>query len=234
MNFKLRMRTLYFVLLACCGTLAGASASAQGTVFLNNYDSGMGIHLSSGTAAPAHITFAEVYGGATPASLLPLGGSLGEDPIFTIGIAGVEARGPGSGSYFDGGYGSVPGVPPLGTAWFWVVAWTGAPTWQSADLGGFSGPWSQQIGTIDHPAALNLPQPIVMTLDWIPEPSVLALSVLASVGLLGERARRRLAGSWREPRQVWHHGTLHSSRAMPPAAAPCNEPHPLRREVSAI
>lgn len=159
---------------------------AQGSVFLNSYDSGMGIHhIGDSWPVPAG-TPIEVLGGPSLATLSPIVNSAGQGPIFQIAAEGVYAKWPDRGSFFDVGYGAVPGVPSLGTAWFVVLAWLGPPTaqgWQAADIGGWCR-WSQQVGTTDHPAILNMPAPLFMGLDfshdYIPEPPSV---VLASVGM---------------------------------------------------
>ena len=101
------------------GTLLFASAigaRGQGTVFLNNYDVGHGIFigsLSSGFFPAPAGTLVQVLGGVDISSLSPIATtSPGNATVFTIQAAEVNALGPGTGSFFDVGYGFVIGVAP--------------------------------------------------------------------------------------------------------------------------
>src|SRR5262245_39405208 len=94
----------------------------QGTVYLNNYGGlnpdqsnqpSVGIYEPDGKTAALASTFVEVLGG-------PVGGPL--TPISTTNPGGasifqssdLNGNGPGSGSYFDGGFGYVPGTTASG------------------------------------------------------------------------------------------------------------------------
>ncbi len=201
------MKTTLLAILAIAAALAPARLPAQGTVFLNNYDSRAGIYLYSDEITPAPLgTHVEVLGGPNPYNLYPLLTSAGAGPVFTITAAGLEAFGPGSGSYFDAGYGAVPGVPSSGMAFFEVLAWWGADSFVGADLRGFSPVWSQGVGTADTgpPPTPGLAVPLkipVWRIDlWVPEPSTTALAGLGLAGLLvlrrrEERASREAAGN---------------------------------------
>jgi hypothetical protein len=119
----MQMKTTLLSLLALGTALTTTKLHGQGTVLLNNYDSGMGIYLPDYNAAPAPAgSFFEVLAGPSALTMTPLLTSIGIGPIFSILPGGVEAQGPGSGSYFDVGYGFVPGVPSGGTGYFQVFA----------------------------------------------------------------------------------------------------------------
>ncbi len=194
------MKTALLAILAIGAALAPAKLPAQGTVYLNgtvllnNYDSGMGIYLPGYTTAPAPAgAFVEVLGGPTPVSLTPLVNYAGIGPIFTIYPGGVAQFGSGSGSYLDVGYGSVPDVPSGGIAYFEVVAWLGSATFALAAERVNSPVWSQRVGTAANPGPpptpavpvpLDIPGPLVS-----PEPSTMALVALGLAGWLAFRRR---------------------------------------------
>ncbi len=185
------MKTTLLAILAIAAALAPARLPAQGTVFLNNYDSRAGIYLYSDEITPAPLgTHVEVLGGPNPYNLYPLLTSAGAGPVFTITAAGLEAFGPGSGSYFDAGYGAVPGVLSGGTGFFQIRAWYGASGFEGAA----TPVWSQLVGKADNPfpptpgspAPLNIPGRLDLVL---PEPSTAALAALGIVGVLLLRRR---------------------------------------------
>lgn len=184
------MKTVPLSVLAIGVALAGTTAvHAQGTVFLNNYDSRMGLYLGNlPMPAPAGTPF-EILGGASIGSLSPLTNSLGQGPIFIILPWGIMALGPNSGSYFDIGYGSVPGVPAQGTAWFQLRAWIG-PDWDTATYRG-EAQWSQTVGRVTDPVPLGIPGQVII---GIPEPSPAALSALV-LAMLGFRHWRKRPGN---------------------------------------
>ncbi len=195
------MKTTLLAILALAASLAPARLPAQGTVFLNNYDSRMGIYIYPDEDRPALPgTYVEVLGGPSQAALWPLVNSAGGSPIFTITTGGVEALGPGSGSYFDAGYAAVPGVPSGGTGFFQVRAWYGASDFSAAPLQGSTAVWSQRVGTADAgppptpgmAVSLNIPETRLSM--WVPEPSAIALAALGLAGLLVSRRREERAG----------------------------------------
>lgn len=183
------MKTLTSVLIilaAACTT----DVQAQGTVLLNNYASGSGTYDGYPQPAPAG-TYFEILGGLNPATWVPLVNSSGQGPVFTIEAAGVNALGPGTGSYFNVGYASVPGVAAGGSAFLAIKVWRSAPTWETA-LFRDERNWIQTIGTAVNPAPLLILNP---PLDmFIPEPPPAALAGLA-LAMLGFRHwRKRSAG----------------------------------------
>src|SRR5262245_3717187 len=119
------MRTTFAMLGALLLTSAD-SALAQtryGTVLLNNYDSGKGLFWNR-CAAPVG-SIVEVLGGPSAASLTVISSTFPGNPSrYTIKEGDVNALGPGTGSFFDYGFGSVPGVLPGATATLLVRAWT--------------------------------------------------------------------------------------------------------------
>lgn len=171
------------------------NACAQGTVFLNNYDSGMGIFLGNLTTSAPVGTYFEVLGGPSAGSLTPITSTTtgAAGPIFQLAAGDVGTLAPGSA--FDKGYGAVTGVASSGTAFLQVLAWTGAPTYGAAPQR-VSIIWSQAIGTADNPGppilpgapkALNIPGAVVVP---VPEPSTIALAGLGLAGLLALRRRK--------------------------------------------
>ncbi len=199
------MKTTLLAILAIGAALAPARLPAQGTVYLNgtvllnNYDSGMGIYLPEYYGPAPAGTFVEVFGGPTPTTLTPLVNSAGAGPIYTIVPGGVEALGPRSGSYFDAGYGFVPGVPSGGAAFFQILVWYGASNFWAAPYVGRTPVWSQLVGRADNPfpptpgspMPLNIPGRIAFML---PEPSTTALAGLGLAGLLAFRCRNERSG----------------------------------------
>lgn len=190
------MRNSLVVIVTLAVIWIPSSLSAQGTVELNNYDSGMGIYgygpdLNMGPPVPAPLgTFVQVLGGPSPGSMVPLLNSQGAGPIFTTQTQ--IPGGPLSTSFFDAGFGLVPGVLPTGTGWFQILAWANAPTYQSAGLRGQSVVWSQTVGpAVPLPSngitiPLNIPAPIIL----VPEPRTTALVICGFSGLLALRCRR--------------------------------------------
>jgi hypothetical protein len=68
-----KMKTLHFALLTACVVAAAAKLHGQGTIFLNNYDSGLGIFANASGLFPASTgTRVEVLAGPTPNSLTPI------------------------------------------------------------------------------------------------------------------------------------------------------------------
>lgn len=169
----------------------------QGTVFFNNYDSGFGVYYSldpmGGPMGPAPAgTFVQILGGTSVTHLFPLLTSTGSGPVFILTAAGVEARGPGSGSFFDAGSGAVPGVTPSGVAFFEVQVWWGAPSFTQTIFRNFPVIWNQQTGSAENPAPLRIVFPIVM---YLPEPSAPALLGIGAVVIGWHRLRRRRHGA---------------------------------------
>jgi len=183
------------------GTLLFASAigaRGQGTVFLNNYDVGHGIFigsLSSGFFPAPAGTLVQVLGGVNISSLSPIATtSPGNATVFTIQAAEVNALGPGTGSFFDVGYGFVIGVAPGASGAFQVIAWqSGYASYAAAQAAGawteVSQIWTQGTGT--HPPLPALPTPTVLQVPAFPtpEPSTIALSLLGAAALFLRRRK---------------------------------------------
>lgn len=191
MKTKISVKVAPLAMAAMAAVLITPKLYAQGTVWLNNYDSGMGIYEFP--RIPARLgTSVEVLGGISAASMMPLLSWDGVGPIFSVDKQNGGV--PTSGALFDGGYGTVRGVPPGATGWFQVLAWSGAPTYQTAPLRGQSQPWSQLVGPagplpanppIAATATLNISAPIIL----VPEPEPIALAALGAGALLAHQAR---------------------------------------------
>jgi hypothetical protein len=170
--------------------LSATTAFAQGTfgtVFLNNYDAGRGIYLGL-DPAPAG-TIVEVLAGPNTSSLTPIASSGAGRTSYTITPLDINANGPGTGSFFDYGFGAVNGVAERGSATFLARAWLGAPTYDTATIRGTVG-WTQTIGTNPLPPDLPLPAILMFPgLTMVPEPSVVLLGVLGAWFLLVCRRR---------------------------------------------
>ena len=176
-------RTILVLLLV---SAAANKLQAQGTVFLNNYDSRRGIYLYAPLPAPAGTPF-EILGGPSPASLVPLLNSSGQGPVFMIEPAGVEALGPQTGSYFDEGYASVPGGLPGELAFFTLRVWLGTTSWDAATER-VSASWAQVIGAAGNPVPFAIPTPLGFPL---PEPSSAALAGVALAAFAFRRWHQR-------------------------------------------
>jgi hypothetical protein len=184
------MKTTLTVILAA--GLSAGSTFAQGTfgtVFLNNYDGGAGNYLGfAGAPAPAG-TIVEVLGGPNLSALTPIASTRPGNPTtYTITIADMNANGPGTGSFFDYGFGEVNGVAPAASATLVARAWLGAPTYDAATVRG-TATWTQTIGT-----AITPPLPAPATLRFpglvmVPEPSAIVIAVLGAFALLLRRRR---------------------------------------------
>jgi hypothetical protein len=186
------------LILILVSAFVGISSRGQGTLWLNNYDSGFGI-FEYNLPAPVG-TQIQVLVGASPGSLSPIE-SVGPNPssIFTVGASDVNGKGPGTGSFFDGGYGHVIDVAPGATAYVEVIAWVGAPSFSAALVtsGAYidvSPVFSEALGT--SPSAPNIPVPAILELPgslrffYVPEPSGMAVSVLGAAILLAFRRRK--------------------------------------------
>jgi hypothetical protein len=182
------MKKIYTLIAAALAT--AGSVMAQGTVFLNNYDSGKGIFL--GTSAAPVGTQVEVLGGASAGALAPIATALGVNK-YTIVAGDLNANGPNSGSFFDYGFGGIPTVAPGATATLLVRAWQGAATFDAALTRG-SVTWTQATGTAppapNLPAPTTLAMPTALTMTVIPEPSVIALGIVGAGAALLLRRRK--------------------------------------------
>jgi hypothetical protein len=169
--------------------ITAGSVLAQGTVFLNNYDSGKGIF--NGTAAAPAGTLVEVLGGTSAGSLAVISTATGVNK-YTITAGDINANGAGSGSFFDFGFGGIPSVAPGATATMLVRAWTGAATYDLALTKG-SVTWTQATGTA--PPAPNLPAPTILAMPGnlvmttVPEPSAIVLGIAGAAVLLFRRRK---------------------------------------------
>src|SRR5262245_32524509 len=183
------MKKIY-TLIAVALTTAG-SVLAQGTVSLNNYDSGKGIFNQNATTAAPVGTMVEVLGGTSSTALAPIATALGVSK-YTIVAGDLNANGPNSGSFFDYGFGGIPTVAPGATATMLVRAWMGAATYDAALTRG-SVTWTQLTGTappapnLPAPTTLAMPSTLVMT--TVPEPSAIVLGIVGAAALLLRRRK---------------------------------------------
>lgn len=171
--------------------ITAGSVMAQGTVFLNNYDSGKGIFNGNATTPAPAGTLVEVLGGTSAGSLAVISTATGVNK-YTITAGDINANGAGSGSFFDFGFGGIPSVAPGATATMLVRAWTGAATYDTATIRG-SVTWTQTTGTA--PPAPNLPAPTILAMPTtlvmaIPEPSAIMLGIAGAGAALLLRRRK--------------------------------------------
>ena len=120
---------LVFQTLALVAPLAlTTQAKADGTVSLNNYDSGYGIWLvQSGATNPAPAgPMVQVLGGPDANHLSAVTNTAGADG-YTISSGDINALGSGTGSFFDFGLGPVAGVTATSNAALQVVALRDSP-----------------------------------------------------------------------------------------------------------
>jgi hypothetical protein len=174
------------ILLVAAVLLASASLKCYGdaALFLNNYDADKPIFYNVvGTKASGADFFIQVLGGPVGGPLAPIASSAGGDK-FTL----VEA------GYFDGGYGSIPGVADNDQVLLQVRAWKGTTDYAAASERGETVAWQQKAGAAPGgsppppptPAALSMPDSVLVI---IPEPSTIALGLLGAALLLIRRRK---------------------------------------------
>lgn len=164
-------------------TLASVVCSADGTVFLNNYDANKAIfYMSEGTLASEGLGVTlQILGGPVGGALAPINPNGKTNPNLSL----VE---PG---FFDAvpSFGVVPGVADGAQAQFQVRAWIGAD-YASAQVRAESTTWTQKVGTNPAPPSPPVPEALQfpgLTLINIPEPSTIALGLLGAALLLIRR-----------------------------------------------
>jgi hypothetical protein len=156
------MRTkIAVILVAGLGAVSTFAQGTFGTVLLNNYDTGAGIYDTRPSIPAAAGTIVEILGGPNASSLTPIASTLPGNPTsYTITPADRNANGPGTGSFFDYGFGEVKGVAPGGTATLVARAWRDALTYDAAPVRGTVS-WTQAIGTELRPLPA-LPAPAIL------------------------------------------------------------------------
>ncbi|MDB6019521.1 MAG: hypothetical protein JWR19_4010 [Pedosphaera sp.] len=200
----MKLKHLFILtVVSACATLNLHAAPPGGTLWLENWDAnhgnGFGIyedHGVGGIVAARAGTFVQVWGGASPDAMFPITAFAGTN-TFAIDPRDLNGNGPGTGSFFDGGYGFISTVPPLGLAYLQVFTWSGASSFVLAQQTfgawwGESQVWTQNLG--DNPAAPNTPNPAILNVpgpivEVAPEPSTWALAGLGGVALFVLRRR---------------------------------------------
>ena len=198
------MKKSILTLSVAAGALAlAASAQAQGSIWLNNYDSGAGVFqgLSSNVSAPLG-TDVEVLVGPTAGSLAAVvtsGGTYNGLSVFTL----TDNSGGTGGSFFDANFGATS-VAAAGSGFAEVLTWSGASTYALAltttgAWTGSSGVFAQTVGTTI-PAAPSTPTPVSLALPGniyevqttsVPEPTTLALAGLGGLASLVALRRKQ-------------------------------------------
>jgi hypothetical protein len=182
---KTSLSRLLIALLATLAAMTDSStAKAQGAIFLNDYDSGMGIFFQNGATLTAAIagTEVQVLSGTSPNSLTPVfNASPSSTDVFLVGSGDVAAN-PDGGSAFDGGYG-YSSIPAFGVGWIEIV---GSVTVAGVGYAG-SVEWQQSVGgpqppDSSLPTIVSLVEPIALILQPIPEPPT--IDSVALIGLL--------------------------------------------------
>jgi hypothetical protein len=186
----MKIYTSHLVLVSLFGWLIAGVAQPASAILLNNADSDHPIfYLTVGSPASGPNFYVEMLAGPDANHLQPITDvSSGTQSVFNLGTA------PNLPGFFDGGMGHIPGVPFRGVATFQVLAWTGAPTFDSASQRVASALFTQQTGYDDpgggapDPAKL-LAFPADLVIPGVPEPSVVALGLLGGTVwlILGRR-----------------------------------------------
>lgn len=184
------------LMLTLVAMAAPITAKAQGAIFLNDYDSGVGVFLQNGaTLTPAIAgTQIQVLSGSSPNSLTPVFNvSPSPADVFLIGAGDVAANNDG-GSAFDGGYG-YSSIAAFSEGWIEV---TGSVTAGGVFYSGSVG-WQQAVGG-PQPSDSSLPmlvilaQPKALILQSVPEPSTFDLvGLFGMTSFLAYSAMRRTA-----------------------------------------
>ncbi len=197
----MKKATLILFLAAFGLAVSAVRARAQGSIFLNNYDTGFGVFQGPGTTPAPAGYFYQILGGVDATSLSPIAtANPGNASTFTFQAGDINGNGPNSGTFFDQGYGFVAGVAPGAVGSFQVIAWqSGFASYAAAVAGGgwVTDPnnpvtWTQATGT--HPALPALKTPTVLALPGavhmvVPEPTTIALGVLGAAAFLLRRRK---------------------------------------------
>ena len=161
---------------------------AQGTIwFLNRVTGTPGVvapiyYIDGITRLSGNGFLAQLYAGASPAFLEPIG-----DPLSF-------RTGPGAGYFEANGIDHTRVIKTVGigeTAWIEVRAWEVAtgPTWESAWIRGASPMFSQVTGGVFPSVPTTMVGLQSFSLQIVPEPSVLAFLALGIVLLASKRCR---------------------------------------------
>ncbi len=162
-------------------------AASGAAIFLNNTDAN---HLSyygtTGNPAAGADFYVKILGGPDASNLHPV-------TTVGVGLPAIFSSGTGpNGPVFDAGFGIVPGIDSNAVGTFQVLAWKGAPTFDSASQRMASAVFTQATGASfppDLPAPAMLDFPANLVIPAVPEPSTMALCLLGFAGLFATRWR---------------------------------------------
>lgn len=192
------MKKIAILTLAAGMFLAVGSVYGQGTIYLNNYDSGVGLFQgATGTVGAPAGTMVEILAGASASSLTPVVSFNTGSTTYTLVAGDVNGQGAGAGSGFDYGYGHVPSVAPGATAFIQIESWIGGSSFGAAQntYTFQSAVFSEATGT--SPAPPGLPAPATLSIPGtalrllpVPEPATFALGGLGAAALLLFRRRK--------------------------------------------
>src|SRR5947209_8382462 len=98
----MKKATLVLFLAVCGLAVSAVRARAQGSIFLNDYDTGFGVFQGLGTTpAPAGF-FYQILGGANAGSMAPIAtANSGNASTFTFQAGDINGNGPNTGTFFD-------------------------------------------------------------------------------------------------------------------------------------
>ena len=154
--------------------LTTSTTFGQASIQFNNYAANPVVWTSDTALAPS----------GEAGNLVPLSDNFKVDLLWQYGsiygdaMLSVPVGTPYGPGYFDGG--NVIPSPPLGPGLeltFTVLAWNGASFATSSATGSVS--WTQVLGPTGNP--LNMP---TLTVQLVPEPSVIGLGILGGLALL--------------------------------------------------
>ena len=135
------MKQYYLLWFIGVQALLSSVAGAQGLVRLNNREAQIPIRLNNeASLAIGDEVFVEILAGPVGGTLAPITSSASVTNRFALGASG----------WFDGGVGTVPGVPENGLAQFEIRIWRALASYELAHgfgvISGRSTNWIQRVG----------------------------------------------------------------------------------------